>query len=110
MRNIKEIREKRNITQSELAHAIGVKQEAISSYEHGRTTFSVDVLIKLADYFNTSTDYLLERTDDESPIKNVNFNQLNNLSYRLINNFIMLNDDKKQEVIWYSEAIRKREK
>ena len=64
MENLKKIREKRNINQLKIAMDIGITQEAISKYETGNAFPSKEILIKLADYFNCSIDYLLNRTDN----------------------------------------------
>ena len=108
MNNIKKIRQKRKITQVELAQKINIKQETISAYESGKALPSCDTLIKIADYLNTSCDYLLGRIDDDAPLTGFNFKDMNPKTYKLINNFIMLKEDKKDDVLWYSEAIRKK--
>ena len=64
MENLEKIREKKNITQTKLSVEIEVSQELISHYEIGKSKPNIENLIKLADYFNCSTDYLLERTDN----------------------------------------------
>lgn len=64
MENLKKIREKRNINQLKIAMDIGITQESISKYETGNAFPSKEILIKLADYFNCSIDYLLNRTDN----------------------------------------------
>lgn len=109
MNNIKKLRIKRNITQSALAEVINVKQETISAYESNKAQPSCDALIKIADYLNTSTDYLLGRIEDDSPLSGYNIKSLNPKTYKMINNFLMLKDNEKDEVLWYSEAIRKRD-
>jgi transcriptional regulator with XRE-family HTH domain len=63
MENLKKIREARNLNQLKVAMDVGLTQEAISKYETGNATPSCQVLILLAEYFNCSTDYLLDRTD-----------------------------------------------
>lgn len=72
MKNLKNLREKKGITQVKLSVDIEVSQEIISQYELGKTKPTVESLIKLADYFNTSTDYLLNRTNNPLPIQNLN--------------------------------------
>ncbi len=62
MTNLKKIREKKGITQIKLSTEIEVSQELISHYEQGISKPNIDNLMKLADYFNCSTDYLLNRT------------------------------------------------
>lgn len=66
MRRLKELRNKRHITQLELAMALDMNQNSISRYESGEREADYKTLIMLADYFNVSVDYLLERTDDPS--------------------------------------------
>ncbi len=109
MNNIQKLRKKRNITQVDLANKINVKQETISAYESNKALPSCDVLIKIADYLNTSTDYLLGRIEDDSPLSGFNIKEMNPKTYKIINNFIMLKDKEKDDVLWYSEAIRKRD-
>lgn len=109
MNRFKEIRIKRNITQVDLAKKIDVKQETISAYESGKALPSADALIKIADYLNTSTDYLLGRIEDDSPLSGFNIKEMNPKTYKMLNNFIMLKDKEKDDVLWYSEVIRKKD-
>lgn len=108
MNRFKELRVKRNITQVDLAKQINVKQETISAYESGKALPSADALIKIADYLNTSTDYLLGRIEDDSPLSGFNIKEMNPKTYKMLNNFIMLKDAEKDDVLWYSEAVRKK--
>ena len=61
---LRNIREDRDIRQKTVAAYLGVSQNTYSQYEHGIISISPEYLIKLADYFNVSIDYLLERTDN----------------------------------------------
>ena len=63
MNRIKEIREDKGLTQTQIAKKIGITQRNYSYYETGMTMLTEDILIKLADFYNTSIDYLLYRTD-----------------------------------------------
>ncbi len=56
---IKLLRDTKNISQKELAEAIGVSDVMISMYEQDKKSPSLPTIIKLAKYFNVSTDYLL---------------------------------------------------
>lgn len=58
---IKKLRTDEGISQRELAEKIGVKQNYISQWESNTKKPGYDMLVLLADYFNTSTDYLLGR-------------------------------------------------
>ena len=61
---LKEIRKKKGITQLKLAMDLGLNQNSISRYENGEHEADYRTLIAIADYFNVSIDYLLERTDN----------------------------------------------
>ena len=56
---IKEMRTESGFTQKQLADAIGVAQNTISQYENDTALPGVDIIVKLADTLNTTTDYLL---------------------------------------------------
>ena len=61
---LRELRKQQNITQLKLAMDLGLNQNAVSRYETGEREADYKTLILLADYFNLSIDYLLERTDN----------------------------------------------
>ena len=61
---LKELRKARNISQLKLSMDLQLNQNAISRYETGLREADYATLIKIADYFNVSLDYLLERTDN----------------------------------------------
>ncbi|MCM1132390.1 MAG: helix-turn-helix domain-containing protein [Ruminococcus flavefaciens] len=61
---LKELREKRKITQQRLAIELNMSQNTISRYETGAREADYRSLIAIADYFQVSIDYLLERTDN----------------------------------------------
>lgn len=60
---LKQLRKERNISQLKLAMDLGLNQNSISRYENGVRFADYDTLIKFADYFDVTLDYLLERTD-----------------------------------------------
>ena len=61
---LKALREKRGISQLKLAMDLDMNQNSISRYETGAREADYKSLIKFADYFDVSIDYLLERTDN----------------------------------------------
>ena len=63
-RNLREIREYRDIKQREIAKYLNVSQNTYSQYETGVISLTAEILIKLADFYNVSIDYLLDRTND----------------------------------------------
>ena len=64
---LKALREKRGISQLKLAMDLDMNQNSISRYETGAREADYKSLIKFADYFDVSIDYLLERTDNPKP-------------------------------------------
>lgn len=61
---LREIRKERNLLQKEIAQAIGVSTQSYGYYENGINKPDPDTLIRLADFFECSVDYLIGRTDD----------------------------------------------
>ncbi len=68
-KNLRAIREDRDIKQKDIASYLNVSQNTYSQYETGVISLTAEVLIKLADYYSVSIDYLLDRTDNPNPIK-----------------------------------------
>ena len=66
-RRIYDLREDRVIKQKAVAEYLGMDPTVYRRYEKGVRSVPVDVVIKLADYYKVSTDYLLGRTDDPTP-------------------------------------------
>lgn len=62
---LKELREEKELTQDELGRMLGVSRQSISSYESQDIEPSINNLVKLADIFNVSLDYLLCRTKEK---------------------------------------------
>ncbi|WP_429962060.1 helix-turn-helix domain-containing protein [Enterococcus sp. AZ083] len=61
-KNIRSIREDNDLTQQKMAELLNVSQNTYSQYESGKIEWTASSLIKIADYFNVSVDYLLDRT------------------------------------------------
>ena len=62
---IRNLREDRDLTQTQIAQMLGMSQTGYSKYETGENDIPTAVLIKLADFYGTTTDYLLGRTDEK---------------------------------------------
>ncbi|MGN0534647.1 MAG: helix-turn-helix domain-containing protein [Eubacterium sp.] len=60
---IRSLREDHDLKQRELAEILNCSQRIYSNYEHGDVDIPTEILIKLADYYNVTTDYILGRTD-----------------------------------------------
>lgn len=66
---IKALREDRDLTQKQISQYLNISQVAYSYYEINKRSIPLEILSKLADFYNTSTDYLLFRTDEIKPYK-----------------------------------------
>lgn len=60
---IRDLREDRDLTQKQVAQMLGMSQTGYSKYETGENDIPTTILLKLADFYQTSTDYLLGRTE-----------------------------------------------
>ena len=61
---LKELREERHLTQLKVAMDLNLSQNSISRYESGAREAGYELLIRFADYYRTSIDYILGRTDE----------------------------------------------
>jgi len=60
------LRQSKELNQTQLGEKLGVKKQSVSNWENGNIVPSIDMLIKIADYFHVSTDYLLGRDNPAS--------------------------------------------
>ena len=63
-RRIRNLREDKDLTQTEVAKMLTMSQTGYSKYETGENDIPTNILIKLADFYDVSVDYLLNRTDN----------------------------------------------
>ncbi len=100
--NLKQIRNSKGLLQTKVAMDLSITQETVSSYETGRVLPSSDMLIKLADYYNTSIDYLLGRTKYDMPINDIKPNNISDKDFLLltkINKLSLINKSKAEAYI-----------
>ena len=64
---LRDLREDKEMTQEEVATILGIQQTVYSRYERGFQTIPLERLIKLADLYGTSVDYLIGRTNNPEP-------------------------------------------
>lgn len=62
-RRIRDLREDADLTQREIAEILNCSQRVYSNYERGELDIPTEILIRLANFYNTSVDYILGRTD-----------------------------------------------
>lgn len=64
---IRNLREDSDFTQQQIADKLFINRRTYSSYENGVRNMPIEILSLIADIFNTSTDYLMGRTDIKKP-------------------------------------------
>ncbi|MFQ7625637.1 helix-turn-helix domain-containing protein [Monoglobus pectinilyticus] len=67
LKRLKILRINAGLKQTDIADILGIQQTVYSRYERGFQTIPLHFLVKLADFYNTSTDYLLNRTNKKNP-------------------------------------------
>jgi len=87
IQNLKQLRKKAGISQQALAEKIGVSQQSINKYENHNIEPDIQTLVRLADFFNTSVDYLVGHTEIEHPIEPVSPYDLNQTEAKIIDNY-----------------------
>ncbi|MDD6704531.1 MAG: helix-turn-helix transcriptional regulator [Clostridiaceae bacterium] len=63
-KRIRDLREDRDLTQTQIAKILGMSQTGYSKYETGENDLPTSILIKLSDYYGVSIDYILGMTDE----------------------------------------------
>lgn len=97
---IKQLREKRGLIQEILAAELGITQQMLSKYERDVTLIKVDILKKIAAYFNVTTDYLLGVSDVKRDLqRQMKMNETLDEYYDLIEIYKDL-DSYDKEMIW----------
>lgn len=64
-KRIRDLREDSDMTQTQIANMLGMSQTGYSKYETGENDIPTQILIKLADFYGTSVDYILGRTNNK---------------------------------------------
>lgn len=103
MDNLKEIREKKNLTQVRVSIDVEVSQELISQYERGISLPTIPNLIKLSRFFNCSTDYLLNLTNNPNRVDMLNKQELENQG--IIEKYSSLSAEDKKSMVSYLEYL-----
>jgi len=100
-----EIMSEKKVTQQALSENISVSQGNISDWKNGRSFPKVDALIKIADYFDVSVDYLLGRTDVREPAGGSSAPQLSVEEKRLLRLFAELNAEGRDKLLGYADDM-----
>ncbi|TBV87128.1 MULTISPECIES: helix-turn-helix domain-containing protein [unclassified Lysinibacillus] len=91
---LKYLRKSNNKTQQDIADILGITRPAYTAYEQGKRNPDYEILEKIADYYNVSTDYLLGRTENkealhkQAGISDDDYNNLSAYQKEVINFFL----------------------
>ncbi len=100
---LRELRLMHKMSQSDLAKAIHVSQQAITKWETGKSEPSSSNIVDISKYFNVSSDYLLGETDDKTPDKDMSKNQ-KLVAYSIDPD---ISDEERQAIIEMVQAAKK---
>lgn len=84
LKNLRKLRDETGITQKQLAEAIGVSQQSINKYENHSIEPDIDTMVRIADYFDTSVDYLIGNSLVRRRIESVSHYDLNQEEEQLL--------------------------
>lgn len=105
--NLKKLREEAGISQKQLAESIGVSQQSINKYENHSIEPDIETMIRIADCFNTSVDYLIGHTDIRRKFETVHTYDLNAYESYLIDNYRNLSEKQKDCITTVIDCFNK---
>ena len=94
--NLKALRVNKGISQLQLANIIMVSQQSVNKYENHNVEPDIETLIKIADYFEVSIDYLVGRTEIQEVVDKTKMSDLTDFEVKIIQKFRCLNNTQKQ--------------
>lgn len=102
MERLRELRKEKRLTQTQVGNYLGITVSAYGNYELGQREPSIDMLLKLADYFGVTVDYLLGRDTNTvtnvAPFKTKKIPTLSEEDEDMLNTYLELSDDSKRAV------------
>ena len=93
--NLKKLREDASISQKAVADAIGVSQQSVNKYENHNIEPDIETLIRIADFFETSVDYLIGHTSVRRKIEEVHVFELNDRESKVMEQYRSLTSKQK---------------
>lgn len=106
MEKLKELREARKVTQSQLGEYIGAKKSAISLWESGKRQPDQDTLVRLAAYFNVSVDCLLGREEQLTPAQET-ASADDPLTEQIMAKARLMNEEELRQLLRIMDAVKK---
>lgn len=110
VQRLKELRMDANISQKKLSENLCLSQQAVAKWETGKSTPDPETLLKIAEYFDVSVDYLLGKTDIKKAPSNNEDVTFDDFTFALHGNVKDLSDEGKQQILDFVRYIRAKEK
>ncbi len=108
--NLRTLRKEKHLSQDKLGQAIGITQQSINKYETQSTEPDISTLIKLAQYFDTSIDYLVGTTDVRHVIENITPHDLNDKEAMLIDAYRAFSREERDAFISFVDVMTRKRK
>ena len=93
--NLKQLRDEAGISQKTLAEEIGVSQQSVNKYENHNIEPDIETLIRIADFFNTSVDYLIGHSTVRRRIEEVRVCELTEQENKMVEKYRALTANQK---------------
>ncbi len=107
---LEQLMRERNINQIGLSAEIGVTQSTLSRNINGVHRPKAEIVERIANYFNVSTDYLLGKTDDRLPTNTSTTDKLSGIKLALYNQTEELTEEQMEDVLKFVEFIKNKDK
>lgn len=108
LKNLKLLRTKHKISQQTLAGIIGVSQQSINKYENHSSEPDINTLMQIADYFNTSVDFLIGHSDIEHKIEQLHPCDLNDNELIFLKKYRLLSDEEQRSIENITDLLLKK--
>lgn len=106
IKNLRLLRDEKGLSQEKLGAIFDLSQQSIYKYETRGIEPDIDTLIKMADYFDVSVDYLIGNTDIRHKMESVEPHDLNDEEAELVENFRMLSRENRRLLLSTSAALK----
>lgn len=100
-----ELRKQNSLSQEDLAEVVGVSRQAVSKWESGQSTPDIEKVIKLSEYFNISTDYLLKGEQLNNAQKNQEKSKVNMMIFVVVSTALNFLGLIMASFVWYEEQV-----
>ena len=108
MENLKALREAKKITQSKLGEYLGAKKSAISLWESGKRQPDQETLVRIANFFNVTVDYLLGRDSTPASVPAQEKNPANDpLTEQIMAKARIMNEEELRQLLRIMDAVKK---